>query len=52
MKELRRKVIPDDYTYKGKKVKSFRVIFDYKHSNGEIKPLDHASKRKKMPKPN
>lgn len=41
MKELRRKVIQDDYpyTYKGKTVikKSWRVIFDYLLRNGDVK---------------
>lgn len=50
MKELRRKVIQDDYeyTYKGKTVikKSWRVIFDYLIQNGEVKTLKPRFKKK------
>ena len=46
MKELRRKIIKDDYTYNDKKIKSFRVIFDYRERTGEMKTLKPRFKKK------
>lgn len=46
MKELRRKVIEDYYTYKGEKIKSHRVIFDYRERSGEVKTLKPRFKKK------
>lgn len=46
MKELRRKVIKDNYPYNGKIVKSWRVIFDYRERSGEVKTLKPRFKKK------
>ena len=46
MKELKRKVIDDYYLYNGKKIKSFRVIFDYRLQNGEVKTTKPRFKKK------
>jgi len=46
MKELKRKVIPDNYTHNGKKIKSFRAVFDYRLQNGEVKTTKPRFKKK------
>lgn len=50
MKQLKRKVIDDFYTYeykgKLKKTKSYRVIFQYLLQNGEVKTLKPRFKKK------
>jgi hypothetical protein len=46
MKELTRKVIDDYYKYKGGKKKSFRVVFEYRTRNGEVKQTRPRFKKK------